>query len=563
MNISDKNKNSNIDLLKRYKTAENLWNDNNVSLNTTLYPHWIGNTDTFWYVRQLKYGKCFRLVNAKACTNIRAFDHEKLTRSLKKCSGENVHAEDLPLFNLDLKGAPARITFSAFGKRWKYDDERGECESLHDLDLCNSKLSPDGKYLLFCRDYNLWVRDKFNDQEWAITKDGERLYAYSSTPAVLGARAAPETLEALWSPNSTRIFTLVLDTRDVGLGIPLVEHVPEDGTHRPRLVDPDRRVAFPGDDYVDVYRFLCIDLETGETQFVKTTDCPITFMPYVGYFTGGRSWWDQDNRHVYFVEEERGMKTHRLQRVDTHTGVVKTLIEESSEHFVMLIPSTHVTPLFMPLPETNEVIWYSERSGTAHFYLYDTITGKLKKVITQGYWIVRNGLHVDTERRELTFQSAARIEGRNPYYCDICRVNIDTGELTEILSTDHEYIVCDRSSRVSYKYVDQESVFGVSPNANYIVTTRSRVDEMPTSLLLDRSGRELMVLEAPDISVLPEGFTWPEPVMLKAEDGETDIYSVIFRPSNFDPEKSYPVLDSTVGYCSPVGSFSNAHANFF
>jgi dipeptidyl aminopeptidase/acylaminoacyl peptidase len=332
---------------------------------------------------------------------------------------------------------------------------------------------------------------------------------------------------------------------------------------RPKIIDPDRRVAFPGDEHVDVYRFLSIDLENGATQFAQTVDCCITFMPYVGYFTGHRAWWDKDSRHAYFVEEERGMKAHRLQRLDTVTGTVQTLIEERSDHLAMLIPSTHVTPLYMPLPATDEVIWYSERSGTAHFYLYDTVSGELKNPITQGEWIVRNGLRVDEQRRELTFQTASRVEGRNPYYCDICRVNIDTGELTTVISTDHEYIVCDQRSRISHSGFDEQRAMGVSPSGNYMVTTRSRVDQIPVTFLLDRDGKEVMIVETADVSGLPEGYIWPEPIMLKADDGKTDIYSVVYRPSHFDPEQSYPVLDMTTGYCSPVGSFTNSHAYFY
>ena len=82
-------------------------------------------------------------------------------------------------------------------------------------------------------------------------------------------------------------------------------------------------------------------------------------------------------------------------------------------------------------------------------------------------------------------------------------------------------------------------------------------------MLLDRNGKELMILETADVSGLPENCTWPEPVMLKAEDGETDIFSVVFRPSNFDPEKSYPILDCTVNYCGPVGSFTNSTVYFY
>ena len=147
-----------------------------------------------------------------------------------------------------------------------------------------------------------------------------------------------------------------------------------------------------------------------------------------------------------------------------------------------------------------------------------------------------------------------RVEGRNPYYCDICRVNIDTGELTAIISTDHEYVVCDQRSRIS---ASAPKAMGISPNGQYAVTTQSRVDKTPETLLLDRDGNALLSLEIADISGLPEGHHWPEPVMLKAADGTTDIYGVVFRPSNFDPKKSYPVLDCSYHYGSPVGSFTN------
>lgn len=109
----------------------------------------------------------------------------------------------------------------------------------------------------------------------------------------------------------------------------------------------------------------------------------------------------------------------------------------------------------------------------------------------------------------------------------------------------------------------RKKALGVSPSADYIITTRSRVDQIPVTLLLDRNGKELMIVEKADVTGLPENCTWPEPVMLKAEDGKTDIYSVVFRPSNFDPEKSYPVLDCTTGYCSPTGSFASAYVYFY
>ena len=93
---------------------------------------------------------------------------------------------------------------------------------------------------------------------------------------------------------------------------------------------------------------------------------------------------------------------------------------------------------------------------------------------------------------------------------------------------------------------------GISPNGDYIVTTRSRVDDPPVTELRDRNGELLLIVETADIAGLPSGWQWPEPVAMKAADNTTDIYGVVFRPSDFDPEKSYPVLDFGMGspfYC--------------
>ena len=335
-----------IDITERYQRAKTLAmsgkpGSKTVACNTVIHPQWIGNTDCFWYTRETHTGLRFRVVDAKAETNSPAFDHDAVSTALTRASNETVAADNLPISFLDLSKAPEQILFTAFDKRWLYHSDSELCEALYDIE--ETKISPDGQYALFYRDYNLWVRELSSGKEHALTEDGERFYA--TTPLVFGASFGA-TLEALWSPDSQRIFTLVIDTREVGHAAPLVDHIPADGSLRPQIINPDRRVAFPGDEHVDVYRFLSIELDTGEIRFAKTADCPITFMPYIGYFTGHRGWWDQDCRHAYFVEEERGMKAHRLQRLDTQSGKVQTLIEEKSDHLAMLIPSTHMTPLY-------------------------------------------------------------------------------------------------------------------------------------------------------------------------------------------------------------------------
>lgn len=282
--------------------------------------------------------------------------------------------------------------------------------------------------------------------------------------------------------------------------------------------------------------------------------CPVNYPPYAGFFGAGRGWWDADSRHTYLIYVENESRSTSLVRWDSHTGAATVLIHEATERSFNPIPISHIKTPILPLPQSNELIWYSERGGWAHLYLYDLRSGRLKNPITGGNWVVRNVLHFDAGRRELIIQTAGRIKGRNPYYCDICRVNIDSGELTEVLSTDHEYVVMDQASRMAARDFDAR---GVSPSGRYVVTTRSRVDQAPVSLLLDRNGREQLKLETADLFNLPKNWRWPEPVMLKTADGASDLYGIVFRPSDFDPAKSYPVLDCTYAYSAPVGAFTN------
>ena len=545
------------EILARYQRAETFEccgrNLKKVVFNTTVLPHWIGNSDCFWYLREHQEGKEFRLVDSTDKSNTAVFDHVALAAALGRQIGDaNLRAEQLPFDHVNIKLSPREVTFSAFEKHWLYKASTQECiEQSAPLSERYVK-SPDGTKAVFLRQYNLWLRDLASGEEKPLTRDGERYYCYATTPATYG-RQENVTLEALWSPDSKRILTLIKDSRKVKLGPALVRHVPpvEVGL-RPDIIDSERRVALPGDKHVEENRFLSIDIATGEQKDADYRACPVFFQHYTGFFTGGRGWWSPDSRRAYFIDHERGGKVGRLLEFDTDTGKARIIIEDHSESRVKFGTIAHFDVMLRPLPDGNEVVWFSERSGWPHLYLYDLDSGQLKTTITQGEWMVRNILHIDADRRELIITTAGRVAGRNPYYRDICRVNIDTAELTPLVSSDDEYFTADPGSRGSV------NIHGVSPSGNYLVTTRSRVDTVPESVLLDRQGEKVMSLETADVSGLPQGWQWPEPVMVKAADGETPIYASVFRPSDFSPDKSYPVLDfSSFVTHGPVGSFSN------
>ncbi len=220
-------------------------------------------------------------------------------------------------------------------------------------------------------------------------------------------------------------------------------------------------MALPGDEHIDEYRFLSIEVETGQQQDAYYRRCPV-FRNAEGFFSGHRGWWSNNSRHAYFIDIERGGDhVARLVEFDTHTGHTRTVIEEESPDTCFKLRLDSRLPIHTkPLPNSDDVLWYSERSGWGHLYLYDLKTGELKHPITKGDWIVREIHHYDAERRELIIQTAGRIAGRDPYYCDICRVNIDTGEISPIISTDHEYLVFDQASEMAANFAVTRDIWG-------------------------------------------------------------------------------------------------------
>ena len=283
-------------MLARYERAQYLDQgvlNTNISMNTTICPVWIGDSDCFWYERETKQGKYYRLVNASAESNEAAFDHDKLAASLSEKTGQTVSAEDLPISRVDITLSPVTVSFNAFGKRWQFSSWLDSCDEICPLDD-HVLGSPDGKKGAFVRDHNLWLRDLITGEETPLTTDGTARYAYADAPAAYGQKITMEGIEAIWSPDSKKLFTLQLDTRKVK-NLPLMEYVPSDGAMRPRVIHANRPVAFPEDENVEEYRFLSIDVETGQHQEAHFRRSGV-FYNAMGFFTCQHGWWSKDNQ---------------------------------------------------------------------------------------------------------------------------------------------------------------------------------------------------------------------------------------------------------------------------
>ena len=577
-------------LLAGYERAKTLYEGafdiDKLALNTTLVPYWLGD-DCFWYRRKTWQGSEFRLVDAKARTNQAAFDHQALATALGNLVEKSIKADNLPISKVSINLQPLTIRFEAFDKHYRFDGETQQCSAIESATgqeggasyedtpyletdmfkmpnkpLLDEKFtSPDGKKAAFVRDYNLWLEDLESGEERALTRDGEALFAYATTPIAMGYAPNAE-IQALWSPDSKRLLTVQTDNRQVKT-THIVHHVPQDGSLRPKVTAFP--FAHPGDEHLEEVCLVSIEVDKPKVQTANYWRIPVQVNSTHGLFVSEQAWWATDSRLAYFVDMARDAKTIRVVEFDTYTGATRCLFEETSETYIK--PACYgIRCTIRSVPESQELIWFSERSGWAHLYLYDLNTGTLKRPITEGEWLVRNILHFDAKRRECWIQTAGRVVGRDPYYQDICRVNIDTGELTTVVSGDEDYWVQAPGTIAHYmtRYYDPDrfiNAHALSLNADYLIATRSRADQVPVSVLLDRNGETILELETADVSALPENWHWPEPVKMLAADGKTAIYGTVFRPADFSPDKHYPIIDFTSAAPEvntvPKGAFNN------
>ena len=423
-------------------------------------------------------------------------------------------------------------------------------------------MSPNGEKAIFGRDCNIWLYDTQRNQERMLTEDGEEFLKYGATGSAWGVEFDfSPTVQACWSFDSEYIVTVQRDKRRVK-DVPIVDYVPQGTSVRPTVEFV--KIAYPGDKYVECFRLVAIHIESGRRQFADYDPVVVTRNSW-GFFSAGFGGWEKDNRTVWFIDVDRYYKYIRLVSFDVTTGLTKVLFEENSNTHINLANNATMWPSHLHLPETQEFLWFSDRTGWGHIYLYDMKTGKLKHAVTSGDWVVRDVILFDASRRELFLQTSGREEKGNPYYRDVVRVNIDSCAITEIATGDFDYF--------ANAFTDMQLVFnqykkasnderGVSPTGNFVVVTRSRVNTVPKSELLDRDGNDVLTLELADISRLPLDWRWPEPVKLLAADGKTAIYGTVYRPSFFSSRKKWPIVSHV--YNSPdfaltaQGSFENA-----
>ncbi|WP_314241766.1 S9 family peptidase [Streptomyces kutzneri] len=487
-------------------------------------PQWTEGGARFWYAVSNGVGKRFVLVDPAAGTREPAFDHAGLAAALAAASGQQVDPEALPFTAVEPVGNA--VEFAAFGAYWRCRLDDYTCERAEFTPPGNplEVLSPDKKTAVFLRGHNLWARSLSDGREWALTTDGEPDHRYGSGPdstgngTLLRKIGLPHLPPAVaWSPDSTKVLAHRTDERAVRR-THLVEARPADGG---APVLHTQRYAYAGDEHVPLAELVVLDVAQGAVVRARTE--PL-LMPVLSPITAQWAWWAPDGSAVYYLGRPRDVRTLTLYRLDPVTGEVTTVLGETGPTRVEPNPFGYEPPIVRVL--ADEVLWYSQRDGWGHLYRYDLRTGELLGQVTSGPWAVRQILRVDEAGRVVYFTASGLVE-EDPYRRTVCRVGLDGSGFARLTDDDQDHTVT------------------LPDHQGYFIDSASTVDTPPVTTVRDWSGRVLVELERADTGKLTAtGWTPPERFRVKAADGVTDIYGVLYHPRGFDPARRYPVVDN-------------------
>ena len=478
------------------------------------------NDNKLIYSTKSKNGEKFILVDINSKTKKTAFDHEKLAEVLSKEMDNEINANDLPIYSVSFSKDLKTLHFSASRQKYTYsleDNLLSKNSSSENKVSRNEHVSPNGKLAAYISNYNLWVRNLETDKKTQLTFDGIEDYGYATNNA---GWTKSDGAVLKWSPKSDKIATFQQDARGVGMMYLMSTNV-----GHPKL--EAWKHPLPGDDKIFTIERVIIHLDNKpktvrlkmgkDFQRGSTTD-----------HIAGRNnelldaQWNKEGTKFAFVSGSRNHKIAHLQVADATTGRVESIHkEEVTTYYESGVNAENWKVLF----DSNEFIWYSEKTDWGHIYLYDLETKQLKNKITSGDFLVKQIKNINEETRQIYFSAGGKEEG-NPYHNYFYKVNFDGSNFINLTPSKGTHSV-----KFSVDY-------------SMLIDTYSTTTNPPITVLRNGNGEKIMDLETADISELNKN-NWQKPVefSVKARDEKTDIYGIMCLPSHYDASKKYPVLN--------------------
>jgi dienelactone hydrolase len=483
--------------------------------------HWLDDTH-FWYLDHDASGDQYKQMDASDGKVSPLLDQAKLAAALSKASGKPVKADKLGIMDFRV-AADGRDDIDVHGTHYLCDLKgAGQCVDKSKVVKTGAEpgvLSPDRKQEAFIRNWNLWVRDVATGKETQLTTDGVENFGYATDNA--GWKHTDNAILE-WSPDSKQIATFQQDQRkdgDMYLVTTKVGH-PELQSWKYPLVG-DKNVTMIERVIIDVPAHKVVRLKMEPDQH-RSSLCDDVSCGEDGGWDDVK--WAPDGKTLAFVSTSRDHKHETFRIADATTGEVRTVFHEDVPTYY---ESGNGAVDWRYLPGTHEAIWFSERNNWGNLYLYDLTDGKLKHAITTGDGNVTEVLKVDEKTRTVWFRGVGRSSGVQPYYQQFWKVSLDGGDPVLLSPEPADHIVT------------------MSDDGKYFVDSYSTTDKPPVTVLRDANdGHTVATVAKADISrLLATGWQPPQQIIVKARDGKTDIYGLMYKPTHFDPSKKYPVID--------------------
>lgn len=474
-------------------------------------PTWNERGDLLWYSLNTPEGIVYFKVDIKNRKRSVLFDRKKLAASIAEQCKQNIDETKLPIQQCRTSVGLDTLFFSFDGMNWNYDITKNRLSVIgkippipkerHWMEVDDEKgadpiSSPDGKYVAFIKNDNVYVRNVSSKEEKQLSTDGTLGNYYSSFIS--------------WSPDSKK----VVSCRIRPAAKRFVYYVESSPSSQLQPILHKQEYAKPGDELM--YKVPSVfNVETGK-QLIPSTE----LFDHQYEITSPE--WDKDSKGLTFEFNERGHKVYRLLEMSAESGTVRTLIEEKEEKYV-----NYPRIYRYLMKDGKHILWTSERDNYNHLYLYDRETAKPIRQITKGEWYVREIQHVDESGRIIYFSANGMNKDEDPYLIHYYRIGFDGKGLTELTPEEGMH-------RAYY-----------SPDNKYLVDIYSKVDQAPIAVLRSaENGQICMELGKADIKdIVKNGWKAPEVFSAKGRDGKTDMWGVIYRPTNFDKSKKYPIIE--------------------
>ncbi len=568
---------SNYDLPAQFSTDRM----KNLIYSTSVTPNWIGDGQQFWYQYRTSNGTKYWLVAPAKRERKPLFDEVQMAADLTRITGDPYDAQHLPKMTFKFSEDGKKFTFDLSSTKKEYKkDSTGKIKSetktfrfeydivgrlLKEIeykkdtaDLNWASFSPDGQTILFSREYNLYMMNREDYEklkrnskdstvvEHQLTKDGERHFQFGGgyddseefdEKKIKEEKSKRRNVSVVWSPDSKHFVTVVRDQRKIK-NFWVINSL---STPRPKL--EEYKYMMPGEKGIPYHLYLFdvatkirkeVDLSRFKDQTVELNRKPALQLD-AHKKEHKFSLWLGTNEKFYVTITSRDLKRIDICEVNVATAEPRTLIEERMNTYVDVRP-------MQPIKNFTQFVHWSERDGWAHLYLYDN-EGNVIRQLTTGEYHVEKILGVDETANEVYFTANGREKNENPYYLHLYKVSLNGGAVTLLTPGDADHsIQTDDDSR-------------------WFIDNHSRVDRAPASALYDRAGNKLMDLETADMSsLLAAGYRYPEAFKVKAADGITDLYGVMYKPYDFDSTKLYPIIEYV--YPGPQTEAVDSRFNF-